>query len=128
MVAKTGVRPPDSQIGALDAPSRATLMGNSPLKGVYDQAVNRESAFEMLAARAEALAAEAPPPKATSVPMSRAEPRERAAPRASNRQGVGEAMVKSVVRAAGSSLGRQITNALVRGIMGSLTGGSSRRR
>jgi len=33
-----------------------------------------------------------------------------------------------VVRAAGSSLGRQITNALVRGIMGSLTGGSSRRR
>jgi len=131
MVAKTGVRPPDSQIGMLDAPSRATVMGNSPLKGVYDQAVNRESAFEMLAARAEALAAEeaaeAPPPKATSVPTSRAEPRERAAPRASNRQGVGEAMVKSAVRAAGSSLGRQITNALVRGIMGSLTGGSRRR-
>jgi hypothetical protein len=34
----------------------------------------------------------------------------------------------SMVRAASSSIGRQITTALVRGIMGSLTGGSRRRR
>ncbi len=34
---------------------------------------------------------------------------------------MGEALVKSVVRAAGSSMGRQLTNALVRGILGSLS-------
>ncbi len=42
----------------------------------------------------------------------------------SRRQGVGEAMVKSVVRTVGAELGRQ----LVRGIMGSLMNGNSRRR
>ena len=129
MVARTFVRPPDSQIGALDAAARAAVMGNSPVKDVYDQSVNRESAFEMLAARAEAAhAAEeaaAPPPKATGVPTSRAEPR---APRASNRQSVAEAAMTSMVRAASSSIGRQVTNAIVRGIMGSLIGGSTGRR
>jgi DNA helicase HerA-like ATPase len=121
MVAKTAVRPPDSQIGALDPATRAALIAQSPVKGVYDQAVNRESAFELLAARAEAAVIPAPAP--TSVPTSRTP----AEPRASNRQSVGEAMVKSVVRAAGSQIGRQITTALVRGIMGSLTGGGRRR-
>jgi DNA helicase HerA-like ATPase len=123
MVAKTAVRPPDSQIGALDPAARAALIAQSPVKGIYDQAVNRESAFELLAARAEAAAVPAPAPASTSVPTSRTP----AEPRASNRQSVGEAMVKSVVRAAGSQIGRQITTALVRGIMGSLTGGGRRR-
>ncbi len=126
MVAKTSVRPPDSQIGALADPVRASLLAASPLRGVYDAAVNRESAFELLAARQEAEdAAEAPAPAPTSVPSSRPAPAPRA-PRASNRQGVGEAMVKSVVRAAGSQIGRQITREIMRGIMGSLTRGGRR--
>jgi hypothetical protein len=37
-------------------------------------------------------------------------------------------MLKSVVRAAGSQIGRQITREIMRGIMGSLTSGSGRRR
>jgi DNA helicase HerA-like ATPase len=131
MVAKTGIRPPDSRIGALNDAERAALIANSPLRGVYDQAMNRESAFELLAARREAqAAAEAPAPAPTSVPTSRAEPEPRRAPasRTANRQSVGEAMVKSAARAVSSQVGRQIANALVRGLLGSLTGGSGRRR
>ena len=44
-------------------------------------------------------------------------PRQRPAPRASNRQTVAEAAIKSVVRSVGSSVGR----AIVRGILGSLS-------
>ena len=44
------------------------------------------------------------------------EAREAAPARRSNRQGIGEAMLKSAARAVGSSLGRKF----VRGILGSL--------
>ncbi len=124
MVARTFVRPPDSQIGALDPSARAALMAQSPIRGVYDQAVNRESAFEMLTARAEAAhAAEAQAKASIPAPAPKAPP----APRASNRQSVAEAAMTSMVRAASSSIGRQVTAALVRGIMGSLTKGGRRR-
>jgi DNA helicase HerA-like ATPase len=129
VVARTMIRPPDSRIGPVLPAERAALMGQSPVAGVYDTLVNRESAYERLQGRAEA--ANAPPAAAPwdhdapSAPAPQAgpryppAPRPTAQPRPSNRQGVGEALIKSVVRAAGSSVGRQITNALVRGILGS---------
>jgi len=40
------------------------------------------------------------------------------------RQSAGEAMVKSAARAVGSEVGRQI----IRGVLGSILGGSGRRR
>jgi DNA helicase HerA-like ATPase len=128
MVAKTGVRPPDSRIGALADPERAALMTQSPMRGVYDAAVNRESAYELLTVRAEQsaqadAAAEAADAraKADAAAARAAEKSAPRAPRASTRQGVGEAMVKSAARAVSSQVGRQIANALVRGILGSLT-------
>ncbi len=120
MVQRTLIRPPNSRIGPLLAPERAQLMTSSPVRGVYDTAVNRESAYELLRERAaDRVVAATPPPRreeAAPEPRYRAPP----APRPSNRQGMGEALAKSVIRAAGSSVGRQLGQALLRGIMGSL--------
>jgi DNA helicase HerA-like ATPase len=123
VVAQTKVRPPSGRIGPLTPDERRALMAASPVRGCYDTAENRESAYERLQARVEAKAEAIEAPPARPAP----ELRERA-PRASNRESIGEAMAKSVVRAASSSIGRQVANALVRGILGGLAGGSPRRR
>jgi DNA helicase HerA-like ATPase len=51
-VARTLIRPPSSRVGPLTDKERAIIISTSPLAGKYDVAVNRESAAEMLAAKA----------------------------------------------------------------------------
>lgn len=53
MVERTLIRPPSSRLGPLSAEERTQVVGVSPLAGIYDQPVDRESAFEVLKARAE---------------------------------------------------------------------------
>jgi len=88
-------------------------MKRSPLKGRYDQAVDRESAYELLNQRGEQAAA------ATAQQQGEAPARRGREP-----ESMATAMVKSAARAIGSQIGRQI----VRGVLGSLLGGGSRRR
>ncbi|MDX5334012.1 MAG: DUF853 domain-containing protein [Gammaproteobacteria bacterium] len=103
--------PPESRMGPLTDAERAEHLQRSPLRGRYDEAVDRHSAYEMLKQRAEELAAtEAIQPQQAVGTAAR--------PR-SNRQSTGEAFIKSAARSIGSQLGRQI----VRGILGSLLGG-----
>lgn len=109
-VERTLVRPPCSQIGPITKALRNQIIASGTLTETYRAAVDRESAYEELKARAsakQAHSAEAETPRAAAKPRPR-----------NNRQSIGEAMAKSVVRAIGSNLGRQ----LVRGIMGSLFG------
>jgi len=51
-VARTLIRPPFSRVGPLTVKERAIIVSTSPLAGKYDTPVNRESAAEMLAAKA----------------------------------------------------------------------------
>jgi hypothetical protein len=76
--------------------------------GHYERAVDRESAYEKLTARAAREEA-APPASARKAP-------------ASSTVGVIEAFAKSTARAVGSQLGRQI----IRGVLGSILGGRRR--
>jgi hypothetical protein len=119
--------PPESRIGPLVLEERDAVMSRSPYKNIYNKVIDRESAYEILKARAlkqqeelkkvnDDLVLKQPPKPAPAPKETTRQPRA-AAP--SNRQGVLEAMAKSVVRSMGSSLGRQ----LVRGILGSLMGG-----
>lgn len=63
VVARTSVRPPSSRIGPLTPDERNAVMARSPVRGRYDTAVNRESAYEVLNRRAaEAAATAASPP------------------------------------------------------------------
>ncbi len=53
MVERTLIRPPSSRLGPLTDEERSQVIGVSPLGGVYDAPVDRESAFEVLKARAD---------------------------------------------------------------------------
>ena len=122
VVQKTLVRPPVSRLGPITAAERTAIMAQSPVRGLYDTAQDRESAFEKLQARAAAAQAPAeapasgspwnPGPAPTPAPRPKAAPK----PRASNRHSMGEAFTKSLLRQAGSTIARE----LMRGIMGGL--------
>lgn len=103
------IRPPSSRLGVAEPQAVQTFIKNSPVGQIYATEVDRESAYEILRKRAE-----------KAEPEEKAQPKKQA-PRASNRQSVGEAMVKSVIRAAGSQVGRQVTNMILRGVLGGLT-------
>src|SRR3972149_4816150 len=69
-VARILVRPPESRIGPLIDAERAEHMQRSPLKGRYDQAVDRESAYERRNKRGEQAAAAAEQ-QAAATPVKR---------------------------------------------------------
>ncbi len=52
IVQRTLVKPPRSRLGPITAQERAVIQSASPLAGKYDEAVDRESAEEVLAAKA----------------------------------------------------------------------------
>jgi hypothetical protein len=131
MVERTLVRPPSSALGPIDAGTRAALIAASPLAGKYDRAVDRDSAHEMLARRAEAAAREAEAAERAAARAATEEqafraarrysaPERGAAPRrpapARRTDGVADAFAKSFARQLGSRSGQ----ALVRGILGGL--------
>ncbi|MBU0581893.1 MAG: DUF853 domain-containing protein [Alphaproteobacteria bacterium] len=139
MVQRTLIRPPSSRMGPLTPEERRKLINTSPVAGLYDETIDRESAFEMLEKRAaEAAKAEEAAQQREAeqeedgrsrwtIPgfgdddddRGSSKSKSRRAPRRSNRQSVTEAAIKSVVRSVGSSVGR----AIVRGILGSLKKG-----
>ena len=116
---RTLVRPPSSQLGPVDAATRARILAESPLARKYDTTIDRDSAFEKLRARAEKAAdaaAEADDGfrKARRYD-GRAESTEK--PKSSSRSdSIGETFAKSMARQLGTKSGQ----ALVRGILGSL--------
>ena len=128
------VLPPGSQLGPITPQQRQVLMANSLVAGVYEKMVDRESAYEKLKGRAAEAAAQAPA-------GGRAASANTAdnggglmgglndvlfgstGPRGGRRDGLAQTMAKSAVRTMGTSLGKEI----LRGVLGSLFGGSKRR-
>jgi DNA helicase HerA-like ATPase len=112
VVQRTLIRPPVSRLGPITPAERAAIMAQSPVRGLYDTAKDRESAFEILKSRAAAAteAVQAP------APAQRGRAPAAAKPRASNRQSMGEAFTKSLLRQAGSTIARE----LMRGILGGM--------
>ncbi len=60
MVERCMVRPPSARLGTISPDERKALMMKSPVKGKYDQAVDSESAYEVLQQRTQETAAPAP--------------------------------------------------------------------
>jgi len=111
-VERTLIDPPRSQLPPLSDAERRALVNGSVLYGHYEAAIDRESAYEQLAARAAAPTA----PTAS-------------APSAGAKSGFSfgetlEAFAKSAMRAAGSQVGRQV----MRGIFESMLGSTAPRR
>ena len=111
------IAPPESRIGPLDAAERKALLARSPIADRYDESIDRESAYEILQERAQQTAArEAEAERAAAQAKREAKAAKAGTPRRrSNRQGIGEAFLKSAARSVGRSLGTK----LIRGILGS---------
>jgi DNA helicase HerA-like ATPase len=62
MVERCMVRPPSARVGPITPEERKALMAQSPVKGKYDQAVDSESAYEVLQRRVKETGSTSPPP------------------------------------------------------------------
>ena len=98
IVQKTLVRPPVSRLGPVLPQERSEVMSRSPVKGIYDQTVDRDSAFERLRARTTSDAATKRDAEEASAQARTDASARRAQPRVSNRESVGEAFAKSLAR------------------------------
>ena len=110
------IRPPESRIGPMNATERKEQIQRSPYKGRYDKPLDRESAYEMLIARAEKNAAQEAAIEAEEAQRAIEAKKTRSRSSSSRRQSTGEAFLKSAARAIGSQLGRRV----IRGVLGSL--------
>ena len=131
MVDRAFVVPPVGHIGPITPEQRSALISNSLVAGIYENAKDRESAFEMLQLKAEARAAEQAQIEAAEAAAREAEKaakEEARASRSSSRNDtLLESVTKSVARSASSSIGRQIGNSIVRGVLGSILGGKGKK-
>ena len=59
MVERTLIAPPMAQVGPITAEERRAIIAASPLRGKYEQVINSESAYELLAKRAQKAATDA---------------------------------------------------------------------
>jgi len=128
VVERAMVVPPRGQIGPITPEQRAELMKSSLVAGVYEDAVDRQSAYEILKARAgQSAAGSAQPPGQTQPWYANLPSLESLGLGGSGRRRgdtLTQAMAKSAARTIGSGVGREI----VRGVLGSLLGGGSRKR
>ncbi len=149
MVERTLIKAPASRVGPLTDQERAVLLTADAVGDRYDQAIDRESAQELLIARAEqagAAAAEAEAQEeadkvaaaqakadakaraaAERVRLREQAAADRAAAREAAKPTMAEKMLQSAARSAASSVGRQVAGSmgrsLVRGILGGIFGG-----
>ena len=124
VVERAYIVPPQGRIGPITDAQRRQLIQTSLVAGVYDRTVDRESAHEILKARAEK-AAEAAAAEAEAKAQAKTAPTgggvfgDILGGRGGRRESAVEAMAKSAARSIGSQVGR----AIIRGVLGSLLGG-----
>jgi DNA helicase HerA-like ATPase len=124
VVERALIVPPASRIGAITPEQRQAIIKGSALSGHYEQAIDRESAYEKLARKAGGV---------TAGPGAAGEGGilgsigsvlggmfggQAAGGRGRSRESMIESATRSAVRAVGSSVGREI----VRGVLGSILG------
>ena len=137
IVERAFIVPPGGQIGPIEPAKRQQLMQTSLVAGVYEKTVDRESAYEVIKARAAQAEAEQAQVAAQKQAESAARQAETPAGGGGlggilgdllggatgaggrRREGVVEALAKSAARSVGSQVGR----AIIRGVLGSLLGG-----
>lgn len=115
MVERVAIIPAQSRIGPLTEAERAELIAQSPLLGRYDKPIDRESAYELLLARAEKVEAEAVKTEKPAKP--------------SKDTGLADSIAAEVGTWAGKTVKAEVSRfvnkfgrELVRGLLGSLTG------
>ncbi|MEO1798698.1 MAG: helicase HerA-like domain-containing protein, partial [Pseudomonadota bacterium] len=128
IVERTLIRPPSSQLGPITEAERREVMAASPIAGKYEALKDRESAFELLTARAEKAAAEAEASEAAEedAPLAAREYSaarrysgtrvSRSTSRRVGAESVGSALSSALIKELKGTTGRRI----VRGVLGGL--------
>jgi len=120
IVERAFVYPPQSRIGPISEAERGVIVNASAIKGQYEKSIDRESAYEILKARAvQAAPASTPQNQSSAGGLLGDLLGGTTGPRGGHHEGAAEAMVKSAARSIGSQIGRSI----IRGVLGSLLGG-----
>ena len=146
VVERAFVAPPGSRLGPVTAEERAAIIKESLVAGVYETAVDRESAYEKLTGRVAGAAAPgagaaAPTGIPAGAPASAQQPAPATptdgggffgalkdifggttGPRGGRHDGLIQTAAKSAVRTIGSQVGREI----LRGVLGGIMGGKRR--
>jgi DNA helicase HerA-like ATPase len=127
MVERAMVIAPCSRMGPVSAGERNGLINNSMLYGKYEDAVDRESAYELLQKTAQAATDKASAPQAKGKTAAVEDSisgglKEILFGSTGPRGGKKDGLVQNAVKSAA----RQITNQIVRGILGSILGGRRR--
>ena len=129
MVDRAFVVPPVGKLGPITPEQRAQLISSSLVAGQYEQAVDRESAFEILQKKAEErMQQKAEADTAVAATKQQAEEEKAARQAARAPDTIFESIGKSVARSASSSIGRQIGTQIVRGVLGGIFGGGSKKK
>jgi DNA helicase HerA-like ATPase len=129
------VLPPAGQIGPISAAQRQALLAQSLVAGVYERAVDRDSAFESLKGRTQARMASAT--DATAAPSTAPASTPPAAPERGLLDGLGDllgggtrrtraSVGEQLIKSAASSIGREVGRQIIRGVLGSILGGGRR--
>lgn len=120
-VERTLIAPPRCRMGAITEAERARVRAGSPVGAKYDTRLDRESAAEMLAKKAEAMTEQAQAPPAKPIEDDRngfGDTIRNAVFGTKRRQGMVETMAKQTARTVGNQIGRQILRGLLGGIFG----------
>jgi len=142
VVERAFILPPCSQIGPIQNNEREGLISRSLIFGVYEKSLDRESAFEILQARvaeanklkaeedaAAAAAKEKLAQAKEEAALARAQAAKERAERAQKKANpdIFTELSKQVGRTATRTLGNELGRTLVRGLLGSLFGGSRKK-
>lgn len=123
-VQRASVIAPFSRMGPVTDDERNGLINHSPLSGKYEEAVDRESAYEMLSKGVQAATeeAKAPPAKGAADDGILGGLKDilfgSTGPRGGRREGIVQSVAKSAAR--------QVTSQIIRGVLGTIMGGRKR--
>lgn len=129
------VLPPAGQIGPISAAQRQALLAQSLVAGVYERAVDRDSAFESIKGHTQARMASAT--DAAAAPSTAPASTPPAAPERGLFDGLGDllgggtrrtraSVGEQLIKSAASSIGREVGRQIIRGVLGSILGGGRR--
>jgi len=113
MVQRTLIRPPSSRMGPITEEERKRVIQDSPVYGIYEEEVDRESAHEILQRRAEERERRA---REEEERRAREKEARKSSRRRSTRMSTTERFVRSMIGSIGTQLGR----AIIRGLLGTI--------
>jgi uncharacterized protein len=130
MVERTLIAPPSARVGPISDAERKEVMKASPLRAKYDEAVDSESAYEMLARRRE-MPTEPAQEAASSgglgglleSVLGGGQESGKGKTKGRQRMTMTEVVVRSAATSVARTVGTQIGRAILRGVLGSITKG-----